>query len=237
MPHHVRMSPRVTVGAMLIAVLAVLLTSLGTAFAPTSATTASSAAPMAATQATCSTNSPGCLGIGQTAAWLQGRTVQIRYSHPYFCATPPASGATSNCEAGAGASQPPTGGSVVSPIYVMVPLGFTPPTHTLQCPVAGNCIDHPSTIDLSRLFGTGASNVALPPHSHILVNSEQNQSAWWPVVVIGVTNPHAWTQIVQGRSYQTVRQIRRTHASWLTANVPTNLYLFFQVLGHQVSGH
>ena len=60
----------------------------------------------------------------------------------------PDSGASSGCEAGAATDGTPPSGPVVSNVYAVVPLGFTPPKSTLQCPKPGRCIDWPTTIDL-----------------------------------------------------------------------------------------
>jgi hypothetical protein len=130
-----------------------------------------------------------------------------------------------------GAQMNPPSGAAVSPIRTIVPQGFTPPDSTLQCPVAGSCIDHPSTIDLSRLMGS--SNAALPPHSHILIDNESFQSTWWPVVVVGVKNIESWNAIVHAKSEAAVQACQA--AGNCTPDVSTNLFLFFQVLGPGMS--
>jgi hypothetical protein len=170
-----------------------------------------------------------CINIGFTEAWLNGQTVDLEYSHDFFCAQPPSSGATSQCEGGAAPQVNPPSGPVVSPLRTVTPQGFTPPESTLQCPIAGQCIDHPHTIDLSRLFGSSSSNATLPPHSHILVDDESFQSAWWPVVVVGVKNLGAWDKIVAAKSEAAVQACQA--AGKCTADIPTNTFLFFQVLG------
>ena len=37
------------------------------------------------------------------------------------------------------------------PLYITVPLGFTRPMSMIQCPANLVCVDHPGTIDLTRL--------------------------------------------------------------------------------------
>jgi len=78
--------------------------------------------------------------------WYDGHTVRFYYSKNYFCRTPPAQHRLVQVREG-GANYIRTPASNFDPLYVVVPLGFTPPKWTLQCPVAGNCIDHraPST--------------------------------------------------------------------------------------------
>jgi hypothetical protein len=181
----------------------------------------------------CQLGGDNCINIGFTEAWLNGQTVDLQYSHDFFCQTPPSSGADSKCESGAGAQVNPPSGAVVSPIRTIVPQGFSAPESTLQCPVAGSCIDHPHTIDLSRLLGSNASNATLPPHSHILIDNESFQSTWWPVVVVGVKNIHAWNAIVRAKSEAAVQACQA--AGDCTPDVQTNLFLFFQVLGPGMS--
>lgn len=167
--------------------------------------------------------------IGNTAGWLGGHDVTLHYTKDFFCQEPPASGAKTHCEAGTGFQSAPSG--QYDPLYVVVPIGFTPmdPT-TLQCPVAGKCVDHPHTIDLSALFGSTASNALLPPHSHIVTTTFGHKSEWWDVQVIGVTSQGAWHKIVTGKSYRTIRGMQAHHNPDVTAAVPTNLFLYFSVL-------
>ena len=91
--------------------------------------------------------------------------------------------ASSKCEGGTNYTQTPA--STFDPLYVIVPLGFTPPKWTLQCP-AGTCIDHPHTIDLTSVLGSGTGNLTLPAHSHIVATSNSHQSEWWNVDIVGV---------------------------------------------------
>lgn len=181
----------------------------------------------------CQLGGDNCINIGFTEAWLNGSTVDLGYTHDFFCQQPPSSGATSQCEVGAAAQVNPPSGPIVSPIRTVVPIGFNAPTSTLQCPTAGQCIDHPQTLDLSRLFGSSQSNALLPPHSHILVDDESFQSVWWPVVSVGVNNRAAWDQIVAAKSEAAVQACQA--AGNCTPDQPTNFFLFFQVLGPGMS--
>ncbi len=88
--------------------------------------------------------------VGTTKGFYDGRTVTFYYTRNYRCAAPPASNAKTKCEGGTNYTQTPS--STFDPLYVIVPLGFTPKASTLQCK-AGHCIDHPSTIDLSGILG------------------------------------------------------------------------------------
>jgi hypothetical protein len=174
-----------------------------------------------------------CINIGFTEAWLNGQTVDLEYSHDFFCQEPPSSAATTGCEIGAAAQHNPPSGAVVSPLRTVVPEGFTPPDGTLQCPDPGRCIDHPHTVDLSRLFGSSADNALLPPHSHILIDDESFQSTWWPIVTVGVKTLDAWNAIVAAKSEAAVQACQS--AGNCTPDIPSNAFLFFQVLGPGMS--
>jgi hypothetical protein len=181
----------------------------------------------------CQLGGDHCINIGFTEAWLNGQTVDLEYSHNFFCQQPPESEASSRCEAGAASEVNPPSGPIVSPVRTLVAQGFTPPEATLQCPEPGRCIDHPHSIDLSRLSGSSKSEATLPAHSFVLVDNESFQSTWWPVIVVGVKNLDAWNRIVAARSETEVQACQT--AGNCTPDIPTNLFLFFQVLGPGMS--
>ncbi len=160
---------------------------------------------------------------GTTPGWMDGETVTFFYNKDFFCKEPPASGATSDCELGAEPQVMPRGGNIPV-VYVMTPL-FAPAPANLHCPVAGSCINHPSTIDLSRVFGPGTENAALPPHSHIV---DEKAGGWWEIEVVGVTDPAVWQQVEAGKDLATVRRLQAA-GSGITGDIPTNLFLFFNV--------
>jgi len=164
---------------------------------------------------------------GFTNGWYDGHTVRFYYSKNYFCQKPPANGSSSRCEAGANYISTPS--DSFDPLYVLVPLGFTPPKATLQCP-AGHCIDHPSTIDLSAVLGSGTSNVALPAHSHIVATANGGQSEWWNVDVVGVKSLSDWNKIVNAKSDWELQWLQRHDSSQVTGNITTNLFLYFAVV-------
>jgi hypothetical protein len=171
--------------------------------------------------------------FGFTDGWQNGTTVSFFYSKPFFCAEPPSSGAPSQCEVGEDGTVDPRPGKIPT-LYVMTPIGFRPADATLQCPVVGSCINHPSTIDLSRVFGPGSADVPLPAHSHIIDSSlpesraNGGQAGWWELEVIGVTDAAVWDQIVAGKSLATVRALQAAGAG-ITDDIPSNAYLFFSV--------
>src|SRR5579871_5470216 len=87
--------------------------------------------------------------FGMTQSFFNGRTVSFTYSKGFYCDRHVGSGASSGCEAGATYKRPPA--SSFDPLYITVPLGFTVPTMSMECPSGLACVDHPGTIDLSRL--------------------------------------------------------------------------------------
>jgi hypothetical protein len=175
----------------------------------------------------------GGADVGFTDGWQNGKTVSFFYTKQFFCSDGPPSGAPSGCEVGADGTADPRPGPIPV-LYVMTPTGFRPDESTLQCPTVGNCIDHPSTIDLSRVFGPGFANVPLPAHSHIidsdLSESQANggQAGWWEINVIGVSSPAVWDQIVAGKSLATVRALQAKGVG-ITGDILSNAYLFFNV--------
>jgi hypothetical protein len=208
------------IGLALVGVLGVALAiASGTAFASSGSSAGTSMAGM--------TSSHGAKRVGTTKGWYDGKTVTFHYTKNYFCQQPPASGARSRCEAGADYTQTPS--STFDPLYVVVPLGFTPPKSTLQCPVAGHCIDHPNTIDLSAVLGSGTSDVLLPAHSHVVATANGGQAEWWNVDVVGVKDMAAWNKIVSSKSDCEVMQLQRHDSKEVTGNIPTNLFLYFAV--------
>ncbi|HYW30241.1 MAG TPA: hypothetical protein VE869_01960 [Gemmatimonas sp.] len=188
----------------------------------------------AAASASASASNSGRNGaeIGTTGGWSDGKTITFHYNKPFFCATPTASGATSGCILGEEPASAPRGGKIPV-LYVMVPLFPGVDPATLQCPTAGSCINHPSTIDLSPVFGPGTENALLPPHSHIVGDDDEKKqganAGWWEIEVVGVTSPAAWNTLVQEKSLRAVRRLQASATGGLTGDIPTNLFLFFSV--------
>lgn len=178
---------------------------------------------------------PAVAETGTTPGWYDGRTITFVYhNNNFFCRTPVADGlpvgSTSGCEVGSDGTVDPRPGNIPI-LYVMTPIGFTPPVSTLHCPIVGNCINHPHTIDLSRLFGPSTANAPLPAHSHIVDVVGQN---WWELHVIGVKDIGTWNTIVAGKSLATVRTLQASdpNQTHIGAETLTNLYLFFEAKPH-----
>jgi hypothetical protein len=192
----------------------------GTAFA-------SSSAPSAGMSGMAGMGTASSSGhVGFTKGFYDGHTVRFYYTRNFRCAQPPASSASSRCEGGTNYTQTPA--STFDPLYVIVPLGFTPPARTLQCPT-GHCIDHPHTIDLTSVLGAGTGNLPLPAHSHIVATANSGQSEWWNVDVVGVKSMSAWNKLITAKSDRELQYLQRHDSAQVTGNITTNLFLFFAV--------
>jgi hypothetical protein len=215
-----RIAPRKAGVALAGVASAALALSAGPAFASSGTSTMHMGAASA-------TSASSTAMVGNTAGWISGQTAKFHYTKNFVCRMPPASGATSKCELGATYDAIPS--AAFDPLYVLVPIGFTPKASTLQCPVAGKCIDHPHTIDLSRVFGKGTENALLPAHSHIVTTANMGSPEWWNVIVVGVTDSSTWNKISSAKSYSEVQMLRRSGSTAVTDNIPTNLFLYFSV--------
>lgn len=196
-----------------LAILAAAALSACTDDAPT-------AAPDHSAHMAMSANARNGADIGTTGGWYDGKTITFHYNKPYFC-SPTETMAKSGCVLGAEPTSAPRSGPIPV-LYVTVPLFEGVDPGTLQCPDAGKCINHPNTIDLSRVFGPGTEDALLPPHSHVI---GEKGAGWWEIEVVGVTSKAAWNQLVMGKSLEAVRQIQKDGGA--TGDIPTNLFLSF----------
>ena len=215
----------------------VIFTTIATAILGLTLGAAFASGPTTTTMLPCQSGGPNCMNIGFTNAWFNGKTVQLEYSHSFFCAQPPKAEAFSKCEAGKVAKIPPPSGPVVSNIYLLIPMGFRPPGSTLQCGV--RCIDQPRTMDLSRVFDSARAhdskgeNSILPARSFVIEETESFQSTWWPVVLVFVKNMQAWNTIAMAKDIDSVDACQANGGC--LPEVDTNAFLFFQVLGPGMS--
>jgi hypothetical protein len=168
----------------------------------------------------------------QTPAWSDGQTVNVQYAQDFFCDTSVASNASSGCEVGTDSNRGPVANADRSVLYVLVPL-FANPSPAPMCAVA-SCPNHPLNIDLSRIAGAlgadanAVSDVALPAHSHILDGAA---GGWWDVKIVAVTNQAAWAKLAAGKSEAVMNTLIADPSSGVVGPIPTNMYLFFNVVG------
>lgn len=155
--------------------------------------------------------------------WLDGQTVDLRYTRLYFCAAPPTGAVDTGCEVGAPPTVAPREGPIPK-IYALAPVGFTPDPSTVHCPGGTVCLNHPPHLDLSRLGGPSA--VFAPAHSHIITDLE---SGWHETVNVRVLSLDAWNAIAAARSLSKVRELQA--ANLVGPDIPTNVYFFFEMQG------
>lgn len=181
-----------------------------------------------------STRDPATPGDANSAAgdlkafihgWLDGQTVELRYTRSFYCDEPPTSVAESGCEIGALPEDFPRSGPIPV-IYAIAPVGFTPDATTLHCPGTPLCPNHPPMIDVTRLDLPGVSVVSRAPHSHIITS---RQAGWHRTVNIRVLSPSVWDQIVASPTLETVRQLQAAHPDLISGDNPTNIFFFFEV--------
>ncbi len=180
--------------------------------------------------------------FGMTQAFLHGSQRQFTYTKGFFCDTSIASAASSKCEAGATYRQPPA--ADFDPLYITVPLGFDQPMNMLDCPNALVCVDHPGTIDLSRLesalkplyptlsdqqLSSALKNFAVPGHDHFITTANGGKPEWWDVQIVGVTSQQTYDDIRDHRSYTYIQKLISQKDKNVLGPIPTNLFLFFSV--------
>ena len=177
------------------------------------------------------TTAPSTQILGSTPGWFNGDVVQFDYTAQFQCKNPPTAGSVSGCETGDTAQTEPKANTAIPVLYVLSPLGFTPPDSTLHCPTAGNCVAHPHDIDVSRVFGPGTEKNPLPPHSHIIIDVMNHVTTPWVLEVIGVKDLQTWNTIAATQNLAEVRllQANDPNQTHITDDIPTNIFLFFRV--------
>jgi hypothetical protein len=178
--------------------------------------------------------------FGMTKSFFAGHTVSFTYTKGFYCDRHVASAASSGCEAGANYKVPPA--KDFDPLYITVPLGFNVSAMSMECPSALVCVDHPGTIDLSRLepalkplypqytaaqLTAALKNFATPGHEHFITTENGRQAEWWDVKVVGITSPSVWNAINAHRSYAFLNS--EVQHKETTGVIPTNLFLYFAV--------
>jgi hypothetical protein len=193
-------------------------------------------------QYNCGNDAPSCGQIGESNGYYNGANVDLLYSENYYCDSNISSAASSGCEVGAAPSSTPSsmsaGASGTSlgntthsdTLYVTVPLFNDPPA--TQCTATATCVDHPPTIDLSRIAsdlpghpsGSSVSDVPIPAHDHVVGSRNNGLPEWWNVVVVATTSATTYSTL------NNVGAIQTALGNSTAIDAPTNLFLFFQVL-------
>ena len=177
---------------------------------------------------------------GMTQAFYKGRVSPFTYTKGFFCDTSVASAATSGCEGGQVSNTPPS--DQHDPLYITVPLGFDVPMNMQDCPAKLVCVDHPGTIDLTRLESAlkplypaltdanltdALKNFEVPGHDHFITDLNHRQAEWWDVQIIGVTSPKVLKDMRAHRSFSYIQRLIKNKNPNVVGPIPTNLFLFF----------
>ena len=180
--------------------------------------------------------------FGMTASFFNGGTVNFNYTFGFYCDRTIPAASSSGCEVGANYVKPPQ--SDFDPLIITVPLGFNEPMNMLECPSGLVCVDHPGTLDLTRIepalkpLYPNLSNAALtdalknfvtPGHDHFITTTNGGVPEWWDVKVVGVTSQTVFNNIRAHKSYAYIQSLQAAHNPNVTATIPTNLFLYFGV--------
>jgi hypothetical protein len=179
--------------------------------------------------------------FGMTHAYFRGHAVKFTYSHGYFCDTSVSSKSSTGCEVGQKWNKAPSGDH--DPLFITVPLGFKP-KKMVDCPANLTCVDHPTTVDMTRLepalkplypqytdaqLTAALQDFMTPEHDHFITTRAGGKREWWDVYVVGVTSPKVFRKIQQHRSYGYVRKLIRQKNKNVVGPIPSNIFLFFSV--------
>jgi hypothetical protein len=180
--------------------------------------------------------------FGMTSSFFNGGTVNFNYTFGYYCDRTIPAASSSGCEVGANYVKPPQ--PDFDPLYITVPLGFNQPMSMEECPATLICVDHPGTLDMTRIESAlkplypkltnaqltdALKNFATPGHDHFITTTNQGVPEWWDVKVIGVTSQTVFNQIRAHKSLAYIQQLQAAHNPNVTAAIPTNLFLYFGV--------
>jgi hypothetical protein len=199
------------------------------------------ASGLAVAQAASTTVGSGPMEFGKTSGFFKAHTKEFTYAHGYWCDTKVASTASTGCEVGAKWTVAPS--KQHDPLFITVPLGFTVPMSKMDCPDKLICVDHPDTLDLTRLapalapiFKTtpekltpALQNFVTPGHDHFVTDLNNGKAEWWDVYVVGVTNQATYNAIHKSRDYRYIQKLLKAKNPHVVGPIPTNLFLNFKV--------
>ncbi|HET9841310.1 MAG TPA: hypothetical protein VFQ01_04820 [Nocardioides sp.] len=178
--------------------------------------------------------------FGLTKAFFKGHSTRFTYTRGFFCDRHVKSAASSKCEAGKKWRHAPS--KQHDPLFITVPLGFDVKPMNMDCPSGLVCVDHPGTIDLSRLepalkplypdltaaqLTAALKNFATPGHQHFITDRNHGRPEWWDVRIVGVTDKAEYHKLNRHRSASYL--LKQVRAGKTTGVIPTNLFLFFAV--------
>lgn len=226
---HVNLRPKARLGAAATALAAVGVLAGGIATAVSTPTPSNAVS-----------RGHGMDQFGFTKGSLRGKHTMLRYTGGFWCDTSVPSAASTGCEAGAQYRKVPA--EIHDELYITVPLGFR--VKNLECPADLVCVDHPGTIDLTRLepalkplypdlddaaLTTLLRNYPAPGHDHFLRVNGGYRSVWWEVIVVGVTDPALYRRLATGHDYAPIGALLRAKDKRVLGPIPTNMFLRFAV--------
>ena len=190
---------------------------------------------VAGTSATHGTNE-----FGMTMGNYRGSPVDLTYSHGYWCDASVSAASSEGCEVGSHWKVAPS--TQHDPLFITVPLGFTVPSMQMDCPDKLTCVDHPATLDLSRLatalapifkttpaaLAPALKNFRTPGHDHFVADLNEGKAEWWDVYVVGVTDRATYNAIQVSHNYSYIRSLILAKNPHVVGPIPTNLFLFFK---------
>ena len=179
--------------------------------------------------------------FGMTFGDLRGTGSRFTYTHGYFCDRTVTALSATGCEVGAAATRLPPGARRSDTLFIAVPLGFN--VKMLHCPANLTCVDHPMTVDMTRITAALApifktspaqlqpmlANFPTPSHDHFVTTRNGGRAEWWDVKVIGVTDPRVYQAIQQHQSLAFIQALLAAKNPHVVGPIPTNIFLFFAV--------
>jgi hypothetical protein len=175
-----------------------------------------------------------------TLGFTHTTATHLTYTHGFFCDVTVLALSATGCEVGAPANRnPPHVMGRTNTLFITVPLGFN--VGMLHCPNMLTCIDHPGTVDMTRLAAALAPIFQVPPaqltpmlanfptpgHDHFPAVRGNGRAQWWNVKVIGVTSPATFAAIRQHHTLAFVQHLLATKNATVVGPIPTNIFLFF----------
>jgi hypothetical protein len=176
--------------------------------------------------------------FGMIGSSIHGQHSISAYAGGFVCDTSVASAANSGCEVGEKAKQAPAG--PLSPLYALVPIGFK--VNGLECPPGLVCVDHPGTIDMTRLadglkplfpdqsldqLRESLKNAPAPGHNHFLTTLAGGKPRYWEVKIIGVTDKALYEKLSAGHDFAVIDRELKAKNKHLVGPLPSNIFLYF----------
>ena len=181
--------------------------------------------------------------FGMTAAYYDHHTLDFTYTKGFFCDTSVAAKSSTRLRGRPDVQQ--AAGTELRPAVHHRAARLHVPMNMQQCPTTLVCVDHPGTVDLTRLesalkplypkltdaqLTAALQNFAVPGHDHFITDTNNFQPEWWDVQVVGVTSPtdlRGDPSTTARSSY--IQQLLNNHDANVVGPIPSNLFLFFAV--------